>query len=401
MKTSLLIGLAVVLLCMVPIPLVAQTQLQQELKAKGARWEAGETSMSKLPVEEQKRRLGGMHSLTPGKGRLLTSVTPPHALSPSLDWRNNGGNYVSRIRNQGSCGSCWAFATTAALESATMITRQQPNTDLNLSEQVALSCSGAGNCEAGGYPDAVSTFFVSTGLPLDSCYPYTATDGTCTACANWQASTYKIKSWSWVITYGQTPSVDQIKGALADQGPLVATMHVYDDFFSYKSGIYHHVSGTLAGDHAVLIVGYDDANQCFIVKNSWGTSWGEAGGSDAGGYFRIAYTEATGDSRFGFETIAYHNDAAPPSTDYTISKLLTSAASTGKIRVTAGSGCAWTATSNATWITISAGSGTGPGTVSYTVAANTQATRTGTITVQGHAYAFTQAGTVSVAAGAR
>jgi hypothetical protein len=86
---------------------------------------------------------------------------------------------------------------------------------------------------------------------------------------------------------------------------------VYNDFFSYKSGIYEYATGSLAGGHAVLLVGYvDDATVngggYFIVKNSWGTGWGE------GGYFRIAYSQAASPVGFGEYTIAYGQPATPP-----------------------------------------------------------------------------------------
>lgn len=399
MKRGVLIVAAVVLLCTVQSPTwgqeVSLSQLHQEIKARGARWEAGETSMSRLSHEEQKMRLGHIRSPNRGKGRVFAAVTPSYALAPTLDWRNNGGNYVSGVRNQGSCGSCWAFATTAALESYFLIKNKQPNTDLDLSEQVTVSCSGAGSCN-GGYPDGAANYFVSTGLPAESCYPYTGTNGTCTsACANWQASAYKLKGYSWVTTQsGQTP-VDAVKSALNDHGPLVMTMNVYRDFYSYRSGVYTHVSGEYLGGHAVLTVGYDDINQCFIVKNSWGTYWGESG------YFRIAYSEITGDSEFGWETLAFEgNDppTPPPTCDYTSSKLFSSAGGAGAVAVTPADGCAWTATSSASWITITSGaSGTGSGTVQYTVAPSTAtSSRAGTITVQGQTYPITQAGTAAV-----
>jgi C1A family cysteine protease len=404
MKKGLFIGLAVALLCMVQSPAWGQeptlTQLHQEIHARGAIWQAGETSMSRLSSEEQRMRLGSIRSPNRGKGKVFSAMTPTYALSPTIDWRNNGGNYVSGVRNQGSCGSCWAFAATAALESYTMISKRQPNSDLDLSEQVTVSCSGAGSC-AGGSPDGASNFFVSTGIPGENCYPYTGTNGTCgTACANWNASAYKLKSWSWVQATGGQTAVDAVKAALTDHGPLLMTMAVYGDFFSYYGGVYTHVSGSLAGYHAVLTVGYDDANQCFIVKNSWGTYWGESG------FFRIAYSEITGASEFGYETIAYEgNDPPPPppTCNYTSSKLFSSAGGSGAIAVTPGDGCAWTATSSASWITITSGaSGTGAGTVQYAVAPATGASsRTGAITIQGQAFSITQAGTATVSADAR
>jgi C1A family cysteine protease len=77
-------------------------------------------------------------------------------------------------------------------------------------------------------------------------------------------------------------------------------MNVYNDFFSYVSGIYSYTKGRLAGGHVVLIVGYDDANEYFIVKNSWGDEWGDAG------YFKIAYSQLTSVVKFGQYTILYN-----------------------------------------------------------------------------------------------
>ena len=390
MKKGLLVAFVFVVLCLGSSLAWAQqvsvSQIQQAIQAQGAKWEAGETSMTRLAPDQQKMRLGLLPSPNRGQGNVFTATTPVYSLPPTLDWRNNGGSYVSSIKNQGSCGSCWAFGTTAALESYTMIKNNQPNTNLDLSEQVTLSCSGAGNCEMGGYIDGASNFFISTGLPVDSCYVYTGMDGSCTsACPNWKASAYKLTSWSWV-----TGGVAGVKAALVDHGPVVVTMAVYNDFFSYKSGVYKYVSGGLAGYHAILAVGYDDTNQCFIVKNSWGTSWGESG------FFRIAYSEVTGTSQFASEAIAYVGGTPPPpppTCDYTSTKLFGSAGGTGAIAVTPADGCSWTATSNASWLTItSGGSGTGSGVVQYTVTPTSTA-RSGAITVQGKTYTISQTNT--------
>ena len=90
-----------------------------------------------------------------------------------------------------------------------------------------------------------------------------------------------------------SPTVDALKNALSTHGPLVTTFSVYEDFYDYSEGIYSYVSGGYLGGHAVLLVGYNDDEQYFIVKNSWGTWWGEDG------YFRIAYSEVNGTTQFG------------------------------------------------------------------------------------------------------
>ena len=358
------------------------------IRSRGAQWIAGKTSMSRLPFAERQKRLGLQPvylTSAPENEVPQTAVTLP----ATLDWRNNGGNFVTPIRDQGSCGSCWAFATTAVLESATLLGNNTPGIDLNLAEQILLSCSGAGNCENGGSVSIASDFIRNTGLPLEGCYPYMAADRSCSnACLDWQASAYKIPSWSWVATI--YPTVSALKNALVTNGPLVTTMAVYNDFFSYRSGIYSYTHGSLAGSHAITLIGYDDTNQYFIVKNSWGAGWGEAG------FFRIAYTELNSVVRFGQYTIAYAQPA--PSCSYAIdpaNQSFTAAGGPGSVNVTTSSICPWTAASNVDWIIVTSGvSGAGNGTVNYSVAANTgTASRTGTLSVAGITFTVTQAGT--------
>jgi C1A family cysteine protease len=367
--------------------------IRAAIKEKGAKWSAGETSVSKLPPEQRKLRLGlAKHEIT-GTERLVSVEPPLSGLTSSFDWRNN--DYVTPVRNQGNCGSCWAFATTAALESYLLIRNNGLTPDLtNLAEQILVSCSRAGSC-GGGYIDRASNFIRDTGLPEESCYPYTATNGNCRkACNDWRSNTDWIDSWFYVAT--TLPTADAIKNALYANGPLVTTMDVYSDFFDYTSGIYSYVHGSYQGGHAILIVGYDDEEGgYFIVKNSWGTGWGE------GGFFKIAYSQLSYPVEFGYWTIAYQGaPPAPPSCSYSISPTSDSfkaAGGPGTIAVTADTNCSWTAVSNASWITVtSGGSGTGNGSVEYVeynVARNKgKKARSGTITVAGEQFEVTQEG---------
>lgn len=370
--------------------------VKNAIKAKAAKWVAEETSVSKLSHEEKKMRVGLKTKTSEEEEAPVLSVELEATLPATLDWRSyNGLNYVTPVRNQGNCGSCWAFAAAGTLEAVTNIKNATPGYDLNLAEQILLSCSGAGSC-SGGYTSAASNYIRDTGLPFEAVYPYTATNGTCPLSTDWKATAYRIGSWAYVTT--SSPTVDTIKNALATYGPLATQMAVYTDFDYYRSGVYSYTTGTYRGLHAVLIIGYDDVNQCFIVKNSWGTGWGEAG------FFRIAYSELNSVINFGDYTIVYYTTAPPPVPDDTdptpeviygispVSATFPATGGTGTISVTQPSTATWKAASNASWITVTDGAtGSGNGTVAYKVAASTlTTTRTGTIAVAGYTFTVNQ-----------
>jgi C1A family cysteine protease len=275
--------------------------IRRAINSRGAKWIAPENPISLLPREERRKRLGAFEEPVLAEKMVDEFFYAPASVPSIFDWRNvSGNNFVTLIRDQGSCGDCWAFAVTAALESKALITFNWPGTDLNLSEQIVLSCSGAGSC-SGGSPGIASNFFKTTGTNLEGCYPYTAQDGNCSsACPNWQNSTYKIDNWNYVSS-GTPPAASALKNAIYTNGPVVAGYDVYTDFFSYHSGVYSYVSGQYEGGHGILIVGWNDDDSAFIVKNSWGTGWGESG------YFRIAYSELTGTTRFARTAYSYGN----------------------------------------------------------------------------------------------
>ncbi|GKT07291.1 C1 family peptidase [Desulforhabdus sp. TSK] len=308
-------------------------RIRKAIGGKRARWSAEETSVSKLPLEQKRKRVGLIKPTaqeSQNDEELLTASAPISLAAPvgSFDWRSNGMNYVTPVKDQKACGSCWAFATTAALESQVAIATGGVNKDL--AEQTLVSCSGAGSCN-GGYIDRASNYISASGsgLPTENCFNYTAANTSCGyMCSDWQKSTDAIMSWHWV-TY-TTPTVSILKDALFTYGPLVTTMDVYEDFYYYHQGIYSYTSGTYQGGHAVLLVGYDDSAQCFLVKNSWGTGWGEAG------YFKISYNELKSLTHFGFYTIAYegyYQPTPPPAAPAAPSDLSATAFSSTQINL--------------------------------------------------------------------
>lgn len=263
-----------------PLLAIEATDINRAIRDKGAKWVAGETSVSKLSPEEIKRRLMPIKFKKSGQeSKSYRFSAKVNNLPTKIDWRNiDGRNYVTGVRDQGNCGSCWAFGTTAILESRILITSRTPDKNLDLSEQAMVSCDNENMGCSGGFPNSAMSYLKTAGIPLEIDAPYssggTGITGTCTT--PMQQKTYRVTGFEDVAT-----SVEAIKNAIVQYGPLVTGFVVYTDFLSYQSGVYSHVTGVAEGGHMVAIVGYDDEEQAWIIKNSWGPDWGE------GGYFRI------------------------------------------------------------------------------------------------------------------
>jgi cathepsin L len=185
-----------------------------------------------------------------------------------FDWRDQGR--VSGVRDQGACGSCWAFATAGAFEGAYMIAANVPEVDI--SEEDLVRCSGAGSCAGGWW---AFDYLVNTGCASENDYSYTATDG---PCQQGLQRPYKASAWGYV---GST-SVAALKSALVEYGPLTVAVSVTPLFQAYIGGVFDE---STSGDvnHGVTLVGWDDGDGAWIIKNSWGVGWGE------NGYMRIKY----------------------------------------------------------------------------------------------------------------
>jgi len=256
--------------------------VRRAIKEKGAHWKAGITSLSNMTREEARRRCGVLEFPQGPRIGMRKGVTL-EMLQDSLDWRNfDGHDYTTPIRDQGHCGSCWAFGGLATLEARIKILCDTPDTNVDLSEQYLLSCS-PGGCDGWNMPPLFN-FLQSNGVTDEACFPYQAVDYIpCSeSCSNWEYRMKKVKDWGLI-----SDTVDVIKSYLQD-GPLAVTMSVYRDFHDYYTGgVYEHTSGELLGGHAISMVGWNDRDSCWICKNSWGTDWGEAGGADTAGWFRI------------------------------------------------------------------------------------------------------------------
>ncbi len=278
-------GIAVLLLAAVKI-LAAEIDvraIQESIRAKGAQWSAGETWISKLPAEQRKMTMGLVRE--PVERDRMFKLPPVENLPVKFSWRDNHGDFITPVKNQGQCGSCSYFSTLAAVEAWMRIKTGNPTLAIDLSEQFILSCGSVGSCEAGASIQGIHRFVRDQGTPSEACFPYREYDGVpCTnACADWASQLTKISDYA-TISYEQT-SVEDIKNAVYRK-PVVVDMDVYSDFQTYIGGVYEHVTGDIEGAHAVLIYGWDDSEQCWLCKNSWGTNWGESG------FFRIKWGQA-------------------------------------------------------------------------------------------------------------
>jgi hypothetical protein len=253
----------------------------------------GETSITRLSDEERAAMLGGFRF--PEAPVSVRAYPDAGALPPALDWRDTpGGSYVSGVREQGICGSCWAFAAMGTFEAMMMITNDAPDTDINLAEQYILSCVYGGSSCQGGWLEDAFEFLRMAGAPAEGCFTYMGNDAIpCRAsCHTTLDLVEKLDGW-WNVTFDDADQVT-IKTAL-QEGPLAATLMIHDNFMGYTDGIYDaHGSSSTGNGHTVLLVGYDDVQQCWIAKNSWGTGWGEDG------FFRVAYDDGCGFAAFTF-----------------------------------------------------------------------------------------------------
>lgn len=249
------------------------------------------------------------------------SSTPQ--LASSYNWCDLGG--CTPVKNQGSCGSCWAFGTVGSLETNIKIKDAQTK---DLAEQYLLSCNTEGySCNGGWWVHDYHRSKIPSGEPAagavyEADFPYRASKVAC----NPPHSHYeKIASWSYIAGYS-VPSATAIKQAIYDHGPVAAAVCVGTAFQAYRSGVFStnetSACGTGVVNHAIVLVGWNDADQTWVLRNSWGTSWGESG------YMRIKW----GTSNVGYSAnyVVYNGTtsglAAP-------SNLTATAASTTQINL--------------------------------------------------------------------
>jgi cathepsin C len=206
----------------------------------------------------------------------------PLNVPTSFDWRNvDGQNFVSPVRNQASCGSCYIFGTEAMFESRIKIATNNTRSPVYSAQEVNSCSSYSQGCQ-GGFPYLVEKYAEDFGVVEEKCYPYQGRDSECkeTTCPRQYFTKY-----GYIGGYYGASTEQNMLEELLKNGPITVNFQVLSDFYFYKSGIYQHTKlGSepepfVEVNHSVLIVGYgeQDSKKYWIVKNSWGSGWGMAG----------------------------------------------------------------------------------------------------------------------------
>jgi len=246
--------------------------------------------MGVIPDEEK------LPQLDPKERGIQADATVP----ASFDAREQWPGCVGAIRNQGECGSCWAFGGVEALSDRFCIA-SNGKINVTLAPLDPTECDLLNDGCNGGQLSLLWNYAKSTGIVEEACAPYNESIPTCPpaqqpcltfvptpkclkSCASgytesWTQSKHKAKS-----AYSINQDVSDIQTEIMTNGPVEAAFTVYEDFLSYKTGVYKHVTGKELGGHAIKIIGWgtDSGEDYWIVANSWTDTWG---GLD--GYFWI------------------------------------------------------------------------------------------------------------------
>lgn len=302
---------------------VANASYYEELTARQVpeimkhkpKWVAGHNKALAGKSQEQLKRLAGTKLDKVGGPKIYPQMKGD-ALPDTFDARTQWPQcpLIGFIRDQADCGSCWAVSSSAAMGDRSCIESNGAK-QLYLSDEDVMSCcSFCGNGCDGGYPLMAWRYWqtngVVTGGPYDSnqgCQPYeippygvsaTAqkpddTPACQKTCEKSYDSTYQADKHMGGSYYSVGNGVTGMQQELFENGPIVSAFSVYEDFYNYVSGVYHHVSGAFVGGHAVKVVGWgtEDNTPYWLVANSWNASWG------MDGYFKII----RGQNDCGFE----------------------------------------------------------------------------------------------------
>ncbi|CAF0861990.1 unnamed protein product [Adineta steineri] len=287
-------------------PFLSQ-RLVNEINAVQSSWKAAPSKFMSWSEKSLKRMMG----VRPEYFEQIKSIEAieheiPNDLPVNFDARDNWPTCatIKEVRDQGSCGSCWAFGAVEAMSDRICIASKGAQNFHISAEDLTSCCSSCGFGCDGGFPQAAWAYFKSDGLVTggnydskQGCEPYTIkacdhhVNGTKPPCGDEESTPQCTKKCidGYPTTYTKDKhfgasvysvrSEKQIQTEIQKNGPVEAAFTVYADFLTYKSGVYKHTSGSVLGGHAVKILGWgvDGSTPYWLVANSWNEDWGDKG----------------------------------------------------------------------------------------------------------------------------
>jgi len=281
-------------------------QIRAKIKQNGYKFTVDHNWVFDMPAEQKQKFLSRRPSLSPKSLEASQDIGPPAKnigegqLPSAFDWRNhNGHSYIGPVRNQGDCGSCYAFGACAAAEGTYNWAYGKYDANCaDFSESYIMWCLGRlkeynphfFGCDGADYAYSEVDALTVEGVTNETHFPYTTSDpGSCT---HWGDPTTVFQSWHRI----PCNDIEAIKAAIMTYGVVDAAVYVGSAFQAYSGGPYEDSNTSCNANpcydattnHGVALVGWDDNNGdgYWILRNSWGTGWGE------GGYMRIKYTSA-------------------------------------------------------------------------------------------------------------
>jgi len=258
---------------------VLNDEMINEINSANGGWTAGRnTRFEGMTIDEARQLLGGIPYASPS--HKIGRIPVANDIPATFDARKQWPSCIHSIRDQGQCGSCWAFGAVESLEDRFCIITSG-SINVQLSEQSMVSCDKSDYGCQGGYLQNAWTFLEKTGATTEACQKYVSGTGQEPACKKTCDDGSKPKYYMVVKGTSKTiASEEEMQTEIMTNGPIEASFSVYQDFFSYKSGVYRHKSGGLAGGHAIKVMGWgvdSTGGNYWICANSWGTSWGQTG----------------------------------------------------------------------------------------------------------------------------
>lgn len=289
-----------------PKPFLTE-ELVNEVNAAQTTWKAAPSKFMTWS-KESIVRLMGVRPEYFEQHKLITPIQhKAQALPDNFDARDQWPNCqtIKEVRDQGSCGSCWAFGAVEAMSDRICIASSGAKNFHISAEDLVSCCDECGFGCDGGFPQSAWSYFKSDGLVTggnyntkQGCEPYSIpscdhhvngslppcqgeqpTPDCKTKCIDGYPTPYSKDKHFGSSVYSVRSDQTQIKTEIFNNGPVEAAFTVYADFLTYKTGVYKHISGSVLGGHAVKILGWglDGTTPYWLVANSWNEDWGDKG----------------------------------------------------------------------------------------------------------------------------